>query len=67
MSRCAPIRSESATVRCSPCEARERVDRPLLSAVMQWADGNQSKASELLGIHRNTLRAKLKSLGVDKK
>ncbi len=46
---------------------RERVDRPLLNAVMQWADGNQSKASELLGIHRNTLRTKLKSLGVDKK
>lgn len=42
----------------------ERVERPLFAAVMEWSKGNQSKASEVLGIHRNTLRSKLKSLGV---
>ena len=42
----------------------ERVERPLFAAVMEWSRGNQSKASEVLGIHRNTLRAKLKTLGV---
>lgn len=43
----------------------ERVERPLLLAVMEWSRGNQTKASEILGIHRNTLRTKLKTLGVD--
>lgn len=42
----------------------ERVERPLMAAVMEWARGNQTKAAEVLGIHRNTLRTKLKSLGV---
>jgi Fis family transcriptional regulator len=40
----------------------ERVERPLLKAVMEWAEGNQTRAAGLLGIHRNTLRAKLKAL-----
>lgn len=43
----------------------ERVERPLLAAVLEWTGGNQSRAAEVLGIHRNTLRAKIKSLGVD--
>lgn len=42
----------------------ERVERPLMAAVMEWARGNQTKASEVLGIHRNTLRVKLKNLGL---
>ena len=42
----------------------ERVERPLFEAVMEWARGNQTKAADVLGIHRNTLRAKLKTLGV---
>lgn len=42
----------------------ERVERPLLAAVMEWARGNQSKAADALGIHRNTLRTKLRVLGV---
>lgn len=40
----------------------ERVERPLFKAVMEWADGNQTRAASLLGLHRNTLRAKLKAL-----
>jgi two-component system nitrogen regulation response regulator GlnG len=40
------------------------VDRALLSAVLEHARGNQSQASELLGISRTTLRAKLQTLGL---
>jgi len=36
------------------------VEQPLLRSVMQFTAGNQSKASELLGINRGTLRKKLK-------
>lgn len=32
------------------------VERPLLEIVMQYADGNQSKAAKWLGLSRNTLR-----------
>lgn len=45
----------------------ERVERPLFSAVLEWSRGNQSKAADVLGIHRNTLRTKLKSLGLSGK
>jgi len=43
----------------------ERVERPLLLAVLEWTGGNQTRAAEVLGIHRNTLRAKLRALGID--
>jgi Fis family transcriptional regulator len=35
------------------------VERPMLEVVMQQANGNQTRAAELLGINRNTLRRKL--------
>ncbi len=35
------------------------VEKPLLEAVMQQADHNQSKAAQWLGLNRNTLRKKL--------
>ncbi len=35
------------------------VEKPLLQAAMTRAQGNQSKAAQLLGITRNTLRKKL--------
>ena len=35
------------------------VEKPLLDVVMQHAANNQSKASQWLGLNRNTLRKKL--------
>lgn len=34
-------------------------EKPLLETVMQYAEGNQTRAADLLGINRNTLRKKL--------
>ncbi len=40
------------------------VERPMLEVVMRVAEGNQSRASEMLGINRNTLRKKLQQYGM---
>jgi two-component system nitrogen regulation response regulator GlnG len=42
----------------------ERVERPMLEAVLARTDGNQIKAAALLGINRNTLRKKILELGI---
>ena len=39
------------------------MDRTVLDAVLRHVKGNQVQASELLGISRTTLRAKLRALG----
>lgn len=36
------------------------VEAPLLATVMHYVKGNQTRASELLGLNRGTLRKKLK-------
>ena len=41
------------------------VERPLLIAVMEYAQSNQCRAARYLGINRNTLRKKLKAHGLD--
>ena len=41
------------------------VEKPLLLYVMHYAEGNQSKAAEILGLNRNTLRKKLKIHNID--
>ncbi len=41
-----------------------QIEPPVLETVMQYANGNQSKAAELLGISRGTLRKKLKHYGL---
>ena len=40
------------------------VEEPLFRSVLEYTGGNQSKASELLGINRGTLRKKLKMYGL---
>jgi two-component system nitrogen regulation response regulator GlnG len=42
----------------------ERVERPLLEAVLAHTRGNQIRAAVLLGINRNTLRKKIVELGI---
>jgi Fis family transcriptional regulator len=41
------------------------VEKPMLEVVMNHAQGNQTRAAELLGINRNTLRKKLQEHGID--
>lgn len=41
-----------------------RVEKPLLQAVLKRVDDNQTKAAEMLGINRNTLRKKLQTYGL---
>lgn len=40
------------------------VEKPLLRAVLEYTRGNQSRASEILGINRSTLRKKLRAHGL---
>ena len=41
------------------------VEKPMLEIVMLQAQGNQTRAAELLGLNRNTLRKKLQQHGLD--
>ena len=48
-----------------PCNVYQlvlaEVEKPLLEVVMDYSEQNQSKASKILGINRNTLRKKLEN------
>jgi two-component system, NtrC family, nitrogen regulation response regulator GlnG len=41
-----------------------RVEQPLLRHALELCGGNQLKAAKLLGINRNTLRKRLRLLGL---
>jgi two-component system nitrogen regulation response regulator GlnG len=41
------------------------IERPLLGIALEATRGNQIKAAELLGINRNTLRKKIRELGIE--
>jgi len=40
------------------------VEQPLFKSVMDYAEGNQSRAATILGINRGTLRKKLREYGL---
>jgi Fis family transcriptional regulator len=40
------------------------VEEPLFRAVLDYAEGNQSRAADILGINRGTLRKKLRHYGI---
>lgn len=42
------------------------VEPPLLQTVLRYTRGNQSKAAQILGLNRSTLRKKLSQHGLDK-
>jgi two-component system, NtrC family, nitrogen regulation response regulator GlnG len=41
-----------------------RVELPLLRSILELSGGNQLKAARMLGINRNTLRKRLRLLGL---
>lgn len=40
------------------------VEKPLIAYILDRAEGNQTRAAELLGINRNTLRKKMRDHGL---
>ncbi|MCX5680601.1 MAG: hypothetical protein NTZ95_08200 [Candidatus Omnitrophica bacterium] len=43
----------------------ESIEKPLLEHILDRTEGNQVKAARILGINRNTMRAKIKKLVID--
>jgi Fis family transcriptional regulator, factor for inversion stimulation protein len=41
------------------------IERPLLETVLQHTRGNQSRAAQILGVNRSTLRKKLRQYELD--
>ena len=41
------------------------VEAPMLEAVLEHAQGNQTKAAQILGMNRGTLRKKIKLYGLE--
>ncbi len=42
----------------------QEIEKPLIEITLKAVEGNQKKASEILGINRNTLRKKMQDLGL---
>ena len=43
------------------------VEKPLIEYALERTWGNQLRAAKILGINRNTMRSKIKKLGIDAK
>lgn len=43
----------------------QEIEQPLLQTVMHYVGGNQTKAADILGINRSTLRKKLKQYNLE--
>lgn len=43
----------------------EMIEKPVFEHILERTEGNQLKAARVLGINRNTMRAKIKKLGID--
>jgi len=43
----------------------ESIEKPLIERALERTYGNQLKAAKILGINRNTMRAKIKKLGIN--
>jgi two-component system nitrogen regulation response regulator GlnG len=41
------------------------VEKPLIENILERTYGNQIKAARILGLNRNTLRTKIKRLGIN--
>lgn len=42
----------------------EAIERPLIESILERTEGNQLKTAKILGINRNTLRSKIRKLGI---
>jgi len=45
----------------------EALEKPLIEKILKQTGGNQVQAAKVLGINRNTLRTKIKLLGIKKR
>ncbi len=43
----------------------ESMEKPLIEVVLNQAGGNQTKAADILGLNRNTLRKKMLHYGIE--
>ena len=41
------------------------VEKPLIEVVLHQAEGNQTRAADMLGINRNTLHKKMTAYGIE--
>jgi Fis family transcriptional regulator len=57
------LQMHRAGLRCS--EAVREFQKAFILTVLKDQRGNQCKAAEILGMHRNTLRRTIRALGVD--
>lgn len=45
----------------------QSVEKPLIEHILERTAGNQLMAARILGINRNTIRSKIRKLGIDSK